>query len=321
MKRIYTTYWWYLLFLSVTNFILSPFSMIIGYHFSREFFHYSILEVVQYATLTKVFSSSNWDLVKPFAPQNGAIWFLAIIVQIYVVVGLCMLLSKKRWQLSFLLFVLFLTSILTLIPSVKSVLPSGLFLPFFREFYIGIILYYFINTGLSPKSMFVTIFILFFLICLVFYCSIIYPQLLSLSFAITIGYIFLILHKYDYRISNLKIVRPLYIVGIFSYSLYLLNIPLYPLCGMFVRNLIPLSPSITFPLILIPSIILISFCWYLFFEKPPTQIDVIRSLISPIKTILSGKKFIQLLINSKSIETPNLKKMVFHTLSKQKKSR
>lgn len=303
LKRIFSTYWWSLIFAAlIIPLAISPFSMLRSIPVSHNFAHYSIWEWFQYATLTKVFTSTSWAINNPFQALNGAIWYIAIVVQIYIIVALCMLFSRKWWQLSWLLFILFLASLLTFIPSVKSVLPYGLFLPFFREFYIGILVYYLLNKGLAPKSKIVTLTILVFFLLILYYSASMSDEFLSLSFASTMGYIFLILHKHDYRMSNMIVVRPLYFVGIFSYSLYLLHIPLLPFCGIFIRNLIPLSPLLTFPVFLIPFIILLSFCWYLFFEKPHTQIDVILALRSPLKTIDSGWKFIKssLLNNSNS---------------------
>ena len=82
-------------------------------------------------------------------------------------------------------------------------------------------------------------------------------------------------------------------IGVFSYSLYLLHIPLWRLSEMFVRNLVPISANLSTPLFLIPSIIILSFLWYLFLEKPQNQNDVLMSMLSPINVFKSGVSMVK----------------------------
>lgn len=291
LKRIYSTYWWHLLFGAlIIPTAAASVSTFKTHTFSLTLYTYSFWEWFQLITLSRVFSASSWSLNLPFLPLNGAIWYLAIIVQIYITVAICMSFNK---QFLTLLFSIFLASLLSLFPRINSSLPYGLFLPYFCQFYIGIIVYHLLHKGLAPTSRIVTLSILVFLLCINSYCAIKDNHLLPLSFASTVGYIVLILHKYDFALSNLIVVRVFLVIGTFSYSLYLLHPPLTPFIGMFVRNLVPFSSGLTGPLVLIPSIILTSFVWYLFFERPHTLLDVIFALTNPIKTISSGKDFIQ----------------------------
>jgi peptidoglycan/LPS O-acetylase OafA/YrhL len=297
-KRVYPTFWWQLVFAAlIIPLAILPFVLLKSNPAGQVFCHYSFFEWLQYITLTKVFSSSSWSLDVPFWPLNGAVWFLAIIVQIYMVVALCMLLARRRRQLSSLLYILFFLSLITLAPGVKAMVPCGLFLPYFREFYIGMLVFYSLERGLSPKANILTIAILALLLCSLYFCARLNRDLLSLNFAGITGCIFLILHKYDQKLNHFRIVRPFKIIGVFSYSLYLIHQPLSPLAGIFVRNLIPLSPRLTWPFVLIPGIVVVSYFWYLFFEKQTTALDVYRALTHPVRTISSGGELIAPLYN------------------------
>ena len=46
-----------------------------------------------------------------------------------------------------------------------------------------------------------------------------------------------------------------------------MHIPLWDLLAMLVRNLVPLPETVTFPLILIPVMTVLSYYWALLFEK------------------------------------------------------
>jgi peptidoglycan/LPS O-acetylase OafA/YrhL len=93
------------------------------------------------------------------------------------------------------------------------------------------------------------------------------------------------LYKYDQKVSRHALVRPFGVVGVFSYSLYLLHVPLWGLVAMFARNLVPLPSSVSTPLVMLPCIILFSAAWYLFFERPGSVAGVAKCLRSPLKTL------------------------------------
>lgn len=291
-RKIYLPYWFHLVFVA----ILIPLSqaavsMLKTHSFSLDFFNcnYSFWEWFQIVTLTKIFSASSGALNKAFLPLNGVVWFIAVLVQIYFVSYLS-LLFKGGYL--FFLFLVFVLSLLTdVMPGMNILVPHGLFLPYFKQFYVGIILYYFLKNNLllqlrTKYSFFVTMvfYSLFSIIAVYFIFS---PFL----FALLIGFLFWILFPYDEKLSNLIFVRFLSVFGIFSYSLYLLHVPLSPLVGMFVRNLVPLDPKITTPFILVPSVIVISAIWYLFFEKPKSLLEVLVRVRHPLKTLSAYRVF------------------------------
>lgn len=288
LKRIYFPYWWHLLFAVLVIPVLSALvSMIKSHTFDISLVSYSILDWLQIITLVKIFSAVNWKLNVAFLPLNGVVWYLAIIVQMYLFVSICFHFKKYY---SSLLVVGFVASLLTNFTTIKETLPYGIFFPYFPQFCIGVFVFSLLRKSLVPETKLSKTVIMLLGIGALYYCASNEKELLSLSFAIVTGFIFLIMHKYDSSLSRSFFVRLLYLMGTFSFSLYLLHVPLWPFVGMFVRNLVPLPYILSGPFILVPGIIVLSFFWYLFFERPSTQQEIVNCIFCPIHTIRSGVK-------------------------------
>ncbi len=299
LKRIYYCYWWHLLFVAlIIPFLIAVVLMLKSHSFNIVFFQYSIAEWFQIATLTKVFSSNSWKLNEAFLPFNGVVWYIAIIVQIYLFVTIC-LYFRKIFNL--LLFIGFIASILTCLTEIRGWIPFGLFLPSFYHFYIGIAIFYLIRTSSSPMRKKTQIAIFSVLLFLLLICIINENISVGFSFPFFTGFVIFILYDYDFSLNQLFLVRLFSLIGVFSYSLYLLHVPLSRIVGMFVWHLVPLSIELSWPLFLVPGIIILSFFRYLFFEKPLNQSDIINCLLSPIDTIKSGLGFIKQLLFNKNI--------------------
>ncbi|MGO8990684.1 MAG: acyltransferase family protein [bacterium] len=285
LKRIFFPYWWSLLIAA----LFIPFVHAVALTFKAHAFMlsspYSLMEWIQVITLAKIFSATSWVLHLAFDPLNGPIWYVAIIVQIYIYVFICLYFKK---YFSCLMFIGFIASLLTYVPVIKGILPYGLFLPYLAQVYVGFTVYSLLRRGFVPKRKLIIYPVSFFL--LAFYCFCAFPQneFFTLSFALIIGYVLLVMHKYDLTVERFLVVRLFSIMGAFSYSLYLLHFPLRILAGMFAKNLIPFLGDLTQPLAVIAIAITLSFIWYLFFEKPSSQINVLKCLASPINTIALG---------------------------------
>jgi len=286
LKRIYFCYWWHLLFVVlIIPFFSALVSMLKTSTFNISLVKYSAVEWLKIITLVKVFSAVSWRLNLAFLPINGVVWYIAIIVQIYIFVYICLCFERRSYAL---LFFGFIASLLTYIPKVKALLPCGLFVPYFAEFYIGFVVYLLLKADMVPKKALTKITTLLFLTIILLYCFLIVVYFLSLSFAIMTGFVCLVMYKYDSAFNRLFISRLFYFVGTFSYSLYLLHVPLSRFVEMFVRNLGCMSQAISYPFILVPTVIILSYFWYLFFEKPSTQRKVIECILSPIDTLVAG---------------------------------
>lgn len=60
---------------------------------------------------------------------------------------------------------------------------------------------------------------------------------------------------------------------------------------MFIRNFSPFAEAVSTPLILIPVIIIISFSWYLFFEKLANLIRTCKCILNPVVTVTIGFRY------------------------------
>jgi peptidoglycan/LPS O-acetylase OafA/YrhL len=285
LKRIFFCYWWSLLITALFIPFLHAVALTFKTHAFILFSPYSLMEWIQVITLAKIFSATSWALNTAFDPLNGPIWFLAIIVQIYIYVFICLYFKK---YFSFLMFMGFIAALLTYVTVIKDILPYGVFLPYFAQFYVGFTVYSLSRRAFVPKKKLTMYLFPLFLLAFYCFCAFKHNQFFTLSLALTIGYLLLVMHKYDLELERFSVVRLFSIMGAFSYSLYLLHFPLRILAGMFAKNLIPFLGDLTQPLVVVAMVITLSFIWYLFFEKPSSQINVLKCLASPINTIASG---------------------------------
>jgi peptidoglycan/LPS O-acetylase OafA/YrhL len=98
------------------------------------------------------------------------------------------------------------------------------------------------------------------------------------------------MHRYDKKVEQWALIRVLFAIGAFSYSLYLFHFPFRTWGGMIAQNLFPFLGTGRKPFVNIAVVMTLSFICYLFFEKPLGQANVMKGLIAPINTIVSGIK-------------------------------
>lgn len=277
-NRIYPSYWWHLLFAAIIlPFLIALVSMFKSNEFLADFPKYTLSEWFQVITLTKVFSADGWDINLSFLPINGVIWYIAIIVQVYLFVAVCSIFKKSFHVLMFIAFIL---SLMVHFPIFKDSLPNGIFLPYFSQVYVGGVIYHLLRYDLRLKSEQMNWVILLLLISCMYFCSVYFVEILPLSFSVFVAWVFYIAYKHDHFISNMSVTKLLCFIGAFSYSIYLMHVPLWPFVDMFVRNFIPLSPEISGPVVLIPLLFALSYLWYLFFEKSSMQRKAIGLIYS-----------------------------------------
>ncbi len=278
LKKIFYTYWWSL--------PISVFFFFKSYHFHISS-PYSITDWFTVATLTKVFSATSWNLHTAFEPLNPVIWFLPIIVQIYLYVTVCLYYKK---YISSLMLIGFFASLLTYIGPIKKLLPYGFFLPYFSQFYVGFIVYSLIERRFAFAIKIIIQLIFLLISGILYYLAMRDYQFLGFSIAFLIGYLLFALHNYDQKITRLVIVRIFIIMGAFSYSLYLLHYPLQVPADILARHLLPFQDNLIRPLVEVAIVIILSFIWYLFFERPSSQSEILRCLASPFDTVRTGLK-------------------------------
>jgi len=247
--------------------------------------HYSAAEWLGFITLTKIFTADSWQLNRLFLPLNGVLWFIAVLMQMYLVIAAA--LGSRRFY-GHVLTAVTLFSFIALIPAVKQGIPYGFFLPFWPQFAAGLALCEAVRRGWIPRSgpLFqagLTSLYLIFAGVLLYLC---YTHTL---FGLVLGGLFWMLLPFDKLLSGFRLMRFFAWLGSFSYSIYLIHVPLEPLLLALIRNALPQVPFYAADLILeIPLAILISRVWYLFFEKPGTAEASVRALCEPLRT-LTGK--------------------------------
>ncbi len=284
LKRIYLPYWWHLTFAAlIIPLLIELGSMIKGHTFQFPTVDYSILDWLGVITLLKVFTSVSWRLNMAFVQINGVVWFIAVIVQIYLFLAVCLLVGKRGY--SAIIAAAFVLSLLTFLPPVRRALPYGLFLPYFCQFYVGTIAYYVLQRYDPSRFLPAMFAILVGEIGIAWYCATAHRQLLGLVVALLTATVMVLSYPFDERLSRLSIVKLFGLVGAFSYSLYLMHIPLWPLIAKSTRNLLPLPSSVSAPLVVIPVIIGISGAWFVFFESAATVRETIVRLFRPITAV------------------------------------
>ena len=287
LKRVYIPYWWQLLFAALIIPYLGTFvAMAAKIPSDMIFPGYTLPEWLQVISLARVFSAGEWALYEPFWPMNSAIWYIAVIVQIYIFLALCMACRKYT---SFLMIGMGLLSLATFNPAVKALVPIGLFIPYFAPpFYMGALAHRVLARHPAPQ-LGCALGLVLLSAAAVFWCEACrHPSAGTWRFSLLIRRSLIALHQYDDQLSDRLIIRLLIFVGTFSYSLYLLHVPLWFFVRMFVRMIVPLPPVISDPLFMVPGIMALSFFWYLFFEKASPKGSAITRLLHPMPILRSG---------------------------------
>jgi len=271
LKKIYSIYLYSLLLaLIIVPFLMGCISFLQSKEFVVDFNLPSINDLFLYISLAKVFTSETWALNRAFAEVNGVYWFIAVMVQIYLLLGIALKFKSKFY---YIILSTFLLSLMCLFEGFKNHLPIGLFLPSFSKFFIGMILYFFIlkrhkfNNNIVTSLLVVACFCLFGLVISLHLNGFKGDNYRVLS-ALTISLLLYLMHPLDRTIKNSLFGKITLWLGSFSYSTYLNHVIFWPFMYMFVSNLIPLPLSISVPLILVPLVLICCFVAHKLFDNP-----------------------------------------------------
>lgn len=230
----------------------------------------SLRDLFLYLSLLKVFTNETWALNNAFVEINGVYWFIAIITQIYLFLGIALKFKSKFY---FIVSITFLFSLLCLFGDIKKYVPIGLFLPYFSNFFIGMLLYFFIknrheNISKQSQVLLVCLLVALFSLIIYFHTNGITGNFYRFLSALTVSLVLYLMYPIDNLIRNSLLGRFTSFLGSISYSTYLNHIIFWPFMYMFVSNLIPLPLSISAPFFLIPLVMMCCYLSHVVFVNP-----------------------------------------------------
>lgn len=289
MARIFVPYWFSLFFAAVVFPAMIRLGVVLkGNTAPPNFPGYSLSDWLRTLTLTNVFFADSWENLYQQFPLNEVAWFIAIIVQMYAVLTAAALRPALYYHCLIAVTCVWLAS---LVPCLGNLVPFGLFLPFWPNFALGIMLFLLMEHGfaLSPRivekkkiayclltvGVALTALVLFF------------TQFGNL-FAVVMAALFWTIYPNDKNLSRSRLCRFFVAIGTFSYSLFLLHIPLIRLTEVITKNIPAWPPQIVTLFGVLPFILLFSFVWHLFFEKPASAVGSAKVLLHPLATLKNG---------------------------------
>ncbi|MFS0753724.1 acyltransferase [Noviherbaspirillum sp. 1P10PC] len=301
--RVMPPFWASILLIAALPYFVEAISSLKSgvYHVpSPKWLQFGAIDWLKIATLTQVFFNKNGNLQDAFSPINAVYWSLSIEIQLYIVIYLTSFFKSRRKKI--LMLVLAASIFATAIPTLRD---SGLFFSFWPAFFLGILLRWAHEKGVTPNMLFGkmalivsfagTAFLSFLSLFFIFFPNhfghtlTINKYNLTFTFAAIIATGFLwMLGEIEYRLSTSKslesndskfriaLLVPTCLLGQSSYSLYLLHGQLQQLPAMFIRQII--SPdTILFPFFTISATVLLCFLFYKFVEIPFLKLGKIIS--------------------------------------------
>jgi peptidoglycan/LPS O-acetylase OafA/YrhL len=237
-RRIAPPYWASILLAVIVGFAAAPFN-----HYSLAYLDLGLSKWIAVLTLTQVWVHSGGVV-------NPVYWSLCYEEQFYLVVGLT-LLAPARYRLYLLVFVSMVSALYHFAQWPASLRIEGLFLAYWLEFACGIAAFVWLRL---PERR-VWAIVMFSLIAV----SAIASRSLGLTISAAASVAFIVLARFDDAIAATRIGTALISIGLFSYSLYLVHVPIG---GRVVNGLLRIPLPLFVPSIIAVVVSLVAGWWF-----------------------------------------------------------
>lgn len=277
LKRIYPPYWFSMIGVCLIPFAIQFLSSLkAGYYTGPDsnninygFLNYSMLDWFSVATLTRVFFEVPGadSLQYKFTSINAVYWTLAIEVQFYLVAGIALVFRKR-----FVAILLTVTALSLPFIFIRSADLTGLFLPYWPMFAMGIGLYFVLEKGkpASRAALAMTSVMIATLVVWLVFAERTNAFLFSLYFGIFLYFLAgaegSIIRRANGNVSRV-LLSGVTVLGAMSYSLYLLHGRLQGLVAQVVSPLFGYS-SIASDIAVIVLTVVGCYAFHLVCERP-----------------------------------------------------
>jgi peptidoglycan/LPS O-acetylase OafA/YrhL len=210
------------------------------------------------------------SLIAPWIQARGYLlvaWTLTCEVSFYVVVAAGLALARST-RIPFL--ALSIGCLAAVAQSAAILNIPGMVLDLWPEFMSGLLVWQAIHwRPIDPKRSLAAILVI---VAIMLSAALFASPGSTLSTSCSFALLLILLHRFDHRLANWKPIRPLGFVGIFSYSLYLIHVPLIsPLNNLLHRIMPSAGDYAAAPLVLTLLSLPVAWCFYRFIEAPLEQ--------------------------------------------------
>ncbi len=246
-----------------------------------------LVDWIQITTLTRIFFNQGGNLQGAFSPVNSVYWFLAILLQMYLVVF--MALNFRKFFFHIIMGITFASALTFIWP---AILNTGLFIGWWPVFALGMGLHYLLEKNISPSlrlgeqtgrrlSLAIISTLMACMLTVIFtdtFDTTYAWRKIDISFTSALFWVvilwcmasmepLLLKAKTSSNIVTRNFLKGSIYLGTISYSLYLLHAKIYQIPEMFVRQLFSQS-QILYPVLTIVGTVGLAAICFRYFEKP-----------------------------------------------------
>lgn len=284
-RRIFPTFWCSIIVAVSIPYVIEMISSLkTGIYQSPEvnFSYFNIWDWFSLISLLQIFRTGGQALQSAFNSVNGVYWTLAIEVQFYIAVAAMLVI--RRWFFQAIVTISFVSLLSIFSPNFDR---TGLFLPYWPMFGLGMGLFVLLDNGWSVQKLIfrykrplagIIMFIILSIIVILYRLALknvnnIYSNII---FSSATALLLWLLHPLDPSIRQLPYSRSaflaiggelLMLLGAMSYSIYLVHWKVWELAAQFARQIFNVHTT-GYALTAFAVTLIICYPFYIFCEKP-----------------------------------------------------